>query len=166
MHHNQMEELKAALSSTEYEIITECALANFSETPNTLPPLIGDYTSPSAVMTEPLALQSPDTANTKTEDGIRWITTKVSVSINLVELCLYYGLKRDASLATLQVVIFSYKCSLSCFLAFLFCFVCVCLCQKNIIFSSFMSQVMDFAYKDYILVFYILNTRQLKCCHI
>ncbi|XP_031125724.1 uncharacterized protein LOC116028070 isoform X1 [Ipomoea triloba] len=99
----KMEELKAALSSTEYEIITECAQANFSETPNTLPPLIGDYTSPSAVMTEPLALQSPDTANTKTEDGIRWITTKVSVSINLVELCLYYGLKRDASLATLQV---------------------------------------------------------------
>ncbi|CAH9120085.1 unnamed protein product [Cuscuta europaea] len=99
----KMEELKAALSSTEYEIITECALANFSETPNTLPPLVDDFVLPSAEMMEPLAVQSSDTTKGEPEDGIRWVTTKVSVSIDLVELCLYYGLTRDASLATLQV---------------------------------------------------------------
>ncbi|VFQ66400.1 unnamed protein product [Cuscuta campestris] len=99
----KIEELKAALSSTEYQIITECALANFSETPNTLPPIVEDFVSPSAEIMEPLALQSSEIANGETEDDARWVNTKVSVSIELVELCLFYGLTRDASLATLQV---------------------------------------------------------------
>ena len=33
----------------------------------------------------------------------KWISTKVSVIIDLVELSLYYGVTRDASLATLKV---------------------------------------------------------------
>lgn len=37
-------------------------------------------------------------------DRETWISTKVSVIIDLVELSLFYGLTKDASLATLQVI--------------------------------------------------------------
>lgn len=101
----KIEELKAALSSKEYEIIAECAQENLSETPNVVPPLIDDSSSPSADKPQHLSVRNSDVVKSEAEDKDKdkWIVTKVSIAINLVELGLHYGLTRDASLATMQV---------------------------------------------------------------
>lgn len=99
----KIEELKAALSNREYQIITECASSNVSETPNIVPPLNNDSVTPSVDAAEPLASQDPDAAENGTQNGESWIALKVSVFVNLVELCLHAGIARDTSLATVQV---------------------------------------------------------------
>ncbi|KAM7270428.1 hypothetical protein ACFE04_029642 [Oxalis oulophora] len=75
-----IEELKTSLSSKEYQIISECALTNISETPHIIPSLKKDTEAPSS-------------------DAIK------SVVVNLIELCLCTGEGRDASMATVQVYI-------------------------------------------------------------
>lgn len=50
---------------------------------------------------------SSDTAVSDLHVSETWITTKISVAIDLVELSLHSGLTRDSSLATVQVLIFS-----------------------------------------------------------
>lgn len=99
----KMEELKAALTSRDYQIITECATSNISETPHTVPPLNHDSVASSADVVKPIALQDPSGVEAETRNGEAWISLKVSVAINLVELCLYAGVARDASLATIKV---------------------------------------------------------------
>lgn len=96
-------ELKAALSNREYQIITECAQSNFSEAPNIVPPLNHASVTSSVDVVEPLVPQVPDAGVSETQNGEAWIDLKVSVVIDLVELCLHSGAARDASLATLQV---------------------------------------------------------------
>lgn len=49
----------------------------------------------------PLSL---DVFNLESHNKEEWITMKVSVAMNLVELCLHSGETRDAALATLQVL--------------------------------------------------------------
>lgn len=100
---SQIEELKAALSSKEYEIITECAQSNISETPNLDPQLKDVSLSASVNVAGPSVPVYSDTIESETLSRERWIATKVSVIIDLIELSLYYGLTRDASLATLKV---------------------------------------------------------------
>lgn len=100
----KMEELKAALTSRDYQIITECATSNISETPHTVPPLNHDSVASSADVVKPIALQDPSGVEAETRNGEAWISLKVSVAINLVELCLYAGVARDASLATIKVM--------------------------------------------------------------
>ncbi|KAK2995313.1 hypothetical protein RJ640_023827 [Escallonia rubra] len=96
-------ELKAALSNREYQIITECALANTSETPNIVPLVNKDIATTSVDTMEPSFPQGSDASRSEVQNGEIWISMKVSVVIGLVELCLHYGTSRDASLATLQV---------------------------------------------------------------
>ncbi|KAK9984845.1 hypothetical protein SO802_034370 [Lithocarpus litseifolius] len=115
----KIEELKAALSSGEYQIITECALSNISETPRVVPPLKHDSPTYSVDAVETIVPQDTtgvvsetvetivpqDTAGVVSEaaNGEAWIVIKVSVVINLVELSLYVGSARDASLAIVQI---------------------------------------------------------------
>ena len=114
----QIEELKAALSSGEYQIITECALSNISETPRVVPPLKHDSPTYSVDAVETIVPQDTtgvvsetvetivpqDTAGaSEAANGEAWIVIKVSVVINLVELSLYTGSARGASLAIVQV---------------------------------------------------------------
>jgi len=99
-----MEELKASLTSRDYQIITECATSNISETPHTVPPLNHDSLASSIDVIKPLALQNPGGVETETANRESWISLKVSVAINLVELGLYAGVARDASLATIKVM--------------------------------------------------------------
>lgn len=114
----QIEELKAALSSGDYQIITECALSNISETPRVVPPLKHDSPTYSVDAVETIVPQDTtgvvsetvetivpqDTAGaSEAANGEAWIVIKVSVVINLVELSLYAGSARDASLAIVQV---------------------------------------------------------------
>lgn len=99
----QIKELKAALSNREYQIITDCALSNISETPRTVPSL---KCSPEIfsddVVEQPIPLPL-DVVNFESHNREEWITLKVSVTMDLVELCLHSGVTRDAPLATLQV---------------------------------------------------------------
>ncbi|OVA12725.1 Pleckstrin homology domain [Macleaya cordata] len=98
----KIEELKAALSNREYQIITQCALSNFSETPNSIPPLNQHLeTSSDNVVEPPVPLLSGVEFESRNSEA--WITMTVSVAINLVELCLHSGETRDAALATVQV---------------------------------------------------------------
>ena len=114
----QIEELKAALSSGEYQIITECALSNISETPRVVPSLKHDSPTYSVDAVETIVPQDTtgvvsetvetivpqDTAGaSEAANGEAWIVIKVSVVINLVELSLYAGSARGASLAIVQV---------------------------------------------------------------
>ncbi|XP_057978559.1 uncharacterized protein LOC131164992 isoform X2 [Malania oleifera] len=99
----KIEELKAALSNKEYQIITECALSNISETPNLVPSLDHDAVASSSDLVEPLVSQAPGAAESETQNGEVWVALKVSVVIDLIELCLHSGVARDASLATVQV---------------------------------------------------------------
>lgn len=99
----QIGELRAALSSKEYEIITECAQTNISETPNLVPQLQDKSVSHSVNEIEPSTPSDSGHTESVNLDKEIWISTKVSVIIDLVELSLYYGLTKDASLATLQV---------------------------------------------------------------
>lgn len=100
----QIEELKAALSNIEYRIITECASSNVSETPNIVPPLNNGSVTPSIDEARPQTSQYQDAAENGAQNGDSWITLKVSVFVNLVELCLYTGMASDTSLATVQVL--------------------------------------------------------------
>ncbi|MFS8029949.1 putative vacuolar protein sorting-associated protein [Helianthus anomalus] len=94
--------LKAALSNKEYHIISECALSNFSETPNTIPPL-NDTVSDSADVVNSLVHQGSEAHEYEAQNEQAWISMKVCVIVGLVEMSLHYGMARDASLATLQV---------------------------------------------------------------
>lgn len=73
-----------------------------------MPPLIDDSSSPSAEKAQHLSARNSDVVKSEAEDKDKdkWIVTKVSIAINLVELGLHYGLTRDASLATMQVTQF------------------------------------------------------------
>uniref|UniRef100_A0A0D9XMK5 PH domain-containing protein n=1 Tax=Leersia perrieri TaxID=77586 RepID=A0A0D9XMK5_9ORYZ len=98
---SQVEVLKAALSNREYEIISECALSNFSETPHTVPaldPQYGTSTSESHVSSS----SSSESIQDLSQDVETWITNKISVSINLVELSLHSGSTRDSPMASMQ----------------------------------------------------------------
>ncbi|CAK8539544.1 unnamed protein product [Lathyrus sativus] len=99
----KIEELKAALSNKEYEIITECSISNFSEVPH-IPPLPNQYSS--MVLNDATGDIVPEVANGDAS-GTTVVESstllKICVSINLVELRLYTGITRDASLATVQV---------------------------------------------------------------
>ncbi|XP_047340944.1 uncharacterized protein LOC124944671 [Impatiens glandulifera] len=96
-------ELNAALSNKEYQIITECALSNISETPKIVPPLIQDSGTPSVVTEDPPFSQDFEATNSENQNSASWITMKVCIDIDLVELRLHYGIASDASLATVQV---------------------------------------------------------------
>jgi len=93
--------LKATLSNREYEIISECALSNFSETPHPVPtlddPRYGTSTTPSHV-----SASSSESIHVLSEGAETWIANKFSVSINLVELSLHSGSTRDSPLASVQ----------------------------------------------------------------
>ncbi|EEF45057.1 vacuolar protein sorting-associated protein, putative [Ricinus communis] len=99
----KIEELRAALSNREYQIVTECTLSNMSETPHAVPPVNHDSEASSADMIEPVDSQDAVSVESEAENGESWILMKVSVLISLVELSLHTGLARDASLATLQI---------------------------------------------------------------
>ncbi|KAI4338425.1 hypothetical protein MLD38_023489 [Melastoma candidum] len=100
----KMEELKAGLSNKEYQIISECALDNFSEASDIVPPLTGSVSSTVNLghRASDIAPRVPEPESTVPDGGI-WITTKVFVAIDLVELRLHAGAARDAPLATVQV---------------------------------------------------------------
>uniref|UniRef100_J3N503 PH domain-containing protein n=1 Tax=Oryza brachyantha TaxID=4533 RepID=J3N503_ORYBR len=95
--------LKAALSNREYEIISECALSNFSETPQVVPalddPRYGPSTAESHVSSSSVSSESIQDLS---QDAETWITNKLSVSINLVELSLHSGSTRDSPIASVQ----------------------------------------------------------------
>ncbi|KAM7253783.1 hypothetical protein ACFE04_031465 [Oxalis oulophora] len=99
----KIEELKASLSSKEYQIISECALSNISETPHIIPSLKKDTEAPSSDAIESVSPETSESVETETPSGEVWIAIKVSVVVNLIELCLCTGEGRDASLATVQV---------------------------------------------------------------
>lgn len=99
----QVDELKAAMSNKEYQIITECAQSNVSETPRNVPVLSHDVASSSGDIVESVSSMKPAEASSEMPRGDVWILTEVSVVINLVELRLHLGTTRDASLAVLQV---------------------------------------------------------------
>lgn len=98
----KIEELKASLSNQEYQIISECAVSNLSETPRTMPPLNNFATSSEDVI-ESVIPQAPAGVESQTLDRELWITVEVSVAINLVEMCLHAGVTGDASLASVKV---------------------------------------------------------------
>jgi vacuolar protein sorting-associated protein 13A/C len=95
--------LKAALSNKEYQIITECSISNFSEVPH-IPPLPNQHSSmevnDATVDIVPEVVNSVASGTTIVEASV---VLKICVAINLVELSLYTGGTRDASLATVQV---------------------------------------------------------------
>ncbi|KAL8141812.1 hypothetical protein V2J09_014844 [Rumex salicifolius] len=91
--------LKAALSNREYEIISECAQSNISETANVVPHMTQ---LPSHVV-EPTVEPETSIIDTEDQNAKTWINFKVIVAIELVELSLHSGVARDASLATVQV---------------------------------------------------------------
>lgn len=99
----KIEELKAALSNKEYQIITECSVSNFSEVPD-IPPSLNQYSS--MALNDATEDIVPEVSN-GVASGIPVVEAsvlmKICVSINLVELSLYTGITRDASLATVQV---------------------------------------------------------------
>nr|DAD18267.1 TPA_asm: hypothetical protein HUJ06_019730 [Nelumbo nucifera] len=98
----KIEDLQAALSTREYQIITECALSNFSESPKTIPPLNQHLETLSGDLVRPVTLPL-DVVEGVAQEREAWVTIKVSVAINLVKLCLYSGVARDTALATVQV---------------------------------------------------------------
>lgn len=105
----QIDELKVSLSNKEYHIISECALSNFSETPNVIPPLNNNAMSASADVMDPLVRQDSEAHEYEAQSEQVWISMKVSVVVGLVEMSLHYGMARDASLATLQVLLGNYQ---------------------------------------------------------
>ncbi|KAJ0048722.1 hypothetical protein Pint_15724 [Pistacia integerrima] len=98
----KVEELKAALSNQEYQIIIECALSNISEIPHNVPPLKNNSLVSSEDVIESVVPQVPSVEPETPERDI-WIAIRVSVVINMVELCLHSGVAGDASLASVQV---------------------------------------------------------------
>ena len=101
---SQIEELKATLSNKEYQIISECAASNISETPHTVPRLItGSSSAISDDVVESVSAGEPAAAESSIANEGTWVLMKVGVMINLVELSLHSGRSRDAPLATIQV---------------------------------------------------------------
>ncbi|CAA6669756.1 unnamed protein product [Spirodela intermedia] len=97
----KVKELSASLSNREYEIVTECALSNISETPNCVPPLNIAFHTAAEDEGGSLVSLASDSAE-GTIDGEAWTKFKIMVSISLVKLCLYSGIARDSCLATVQ----------------------------------------------------------------
>ncbi|KAL6642664.1 hypothetical protein ACP70R_020845 [Stipagrostis hirtigluma subsp. patula] len=97
----KVEVLKAALSNREYEIISECALSNFSETPHTVPAL-DDPRCGTSTTSSHVSASSSESIQDTSQDTETWIANKFSVSINLVELSLHSGSTRDSPLASVQ----------------------------------------------------------------
>lgn len=92
------------MSNREYQIITECALSNVSETPNIVPPPSHDSGKSPSEKGEPFVSQDSGAVDSEAQNRLTWMAMKVSIDINLVELCLLHGIARDSSLATLQVL--------------------------------------------------------------
>lgn len=99
----QMNVLKASLSNKEYQIITECAQSNLSETPMIVPPLQWNKKTPSVDMVESATTLDLGPTEAKSHTGEVWISMKVIVVVDLVELSLHSGAARDAPLGTVQV---------------------------------------------------------------
>ncbi|XP_020979196.1 uncharacterized protein LOC107640015 [Arachis ipaensis] len=99
----KIEELKAAVSNKEYLIITECAVSNFSEDAHIPPALNQDSSMTSNDATGDIVPEATNGVNSRAMNLEASILLKVSVSVDLVELSLYTGVTRDASLATVQV---------------------------------------------------------------
>lgn len=97
----KVELLNAALTNREYEIITECALSNISETPHVVPSLDKVSTTSDRAEEHSLSLASTSIGS-QTENKETWISMKVSVAIDLAELSLHAGTTRDSSLANVQ----------------------------------------------------------------
>ncbi|KAK8950503.1 hypothetical protein KSP40_PGU008212 [Platanthera guangdongensis] len=97
----QIEILKAALSNKEYEIITECASSNISETPSIVPPLERAIRFSEKYVENPVSTISTVMVSEPVESE-RWITIKVSVFLDFVELSLHSGTMRDSPLASVQ----------------------------------------------------------------
>lgn len=123
--YSQIEVLKAALSNREYEVTTECLLSNFSETPHIIPALDKGYGMSVGDVVVPEASVDPGTIASESQERETWLTMKVLVAIDLIELALHLGRTRDSSLASVQVLRLScdcviyFCCSLSCHLAFI-----------------------------------------------
>ncbi|KAK7309084.1 hypothetical protein RJT34_05549 [Clitoria ternatea] len=99
----KIEELKASVSNKEYQIITECAVSNFSEVPH-IPPSLNQYSSVTVIdATGNIVPEFPNAVDSGTSIVETSIMLKICVFINLVELSLYTGVTKDASLATVQV---------------------------------------------------------------
>ncbi|XP_023553987.1 uncharacterized protein LOC111811402 [Cucurbita pepo subsp. pepo] len=96
----QIEVLKAVLSNREYQIITECAMSNISETANVVPPL-KKINASSADIIEPATRQVLDGTESETSEPSS-VSMKLSINIDLVQLSLRAGISGDASLATVQ----------------------------------------------------------------
>ncbi|KAK6935059.1 Pleckstrin homology domain [Dillenia turbinata] len=99
-------ELKAVLSNSEYQIISECAMSNISEAPNYVPSLSPDSVGWSENAALPLVPQESSSIISEmnnAETAESWVTTKVIVVVDLIELSLHSGVARDAPLASLQV---------------------------------------------------------------
>uniref|UniRef100_A0A0E0MAV7 PH domain-containing protein n=1 Tax=Oryza punctata TaxID=4537 RepID=A0A0E0MAV7_ORYPU len=94
--------LKAVLSNREYEIISECALSNFSETPHVVPALDDPRYGTSTAESHVSSSSSSESIQDLSQDAETWITNKISVSINLVELSLHSGSTRDSPMASMQ----------------------------------------------------------------
>ncbi|KAF8689392.1 hypothetical protein HU200_041935 [Digitaria exilis] len=94
--------LKAALSNREYEIISECALSNFAETSHPVPALDDPQYGTSTTPSHASASSSSESIQDLSQDVETWISNKFSVSINLVELSLHSGSRRDSPLASVQ----------------------------------------------------------------
>ncbi|XP_068305501.1 uncharacterized protein [Pyrus communis] len=99
----KMEKLKTALSNREYQIITDCAQSNISETPHVIPPLNHESTISSVDVEEDITPQEPVVLESRNANEGAWVMMKVSLVIGLVELCLHTGVARDAPLATVQI---------------------------------------------------------------
>ncbi|XP_021768084.1 uncharacterized protein LOC110732449 isoform X1 [Chenopodium quinoa] len=99
----EMDVLKASLSNKEYQIITECAQSNLSEPPNIVPPLQWKKKMPSIDMIESAATFKLGSTEVDSHTREVWISLKVIVAINLVELSLHSGVARDAPLGTVQI---------------------------------------------------------------
>ncbi|KAL0326634.1 UNVERIFIED_CONTAM: hypothetical protein Sangu_1741400 [Sesamum angustifolium] len=72
-----IEELKAALSNKEYEIIIECAQANISETPNIVPLPGDEVLSPSIDVVGHTGSQALHPAKAEIQARGTWVATKV-----------------------------------------------------------------------------------------
>lgn len=112
-----------ALSDKEYQVIMECVTQNMAETPDLPPTLYNDKPSEEdkakaddeaekiesqASDSAEVASQEPRPENEISKEGASspekpYTTIKVGVGISLVELGLFVGGTRDASLATIQV---------------------------------------------------------------
>lgn len=120
----QIDELRAALSDKEYQVISECVTQNMAEEPDLPPTLYDNKPAEDAKQTadhQAEKLKGPDEGDSEVirednppeiEEAEReggsspekpYTTIKVGVGINLVELGLFVGGSRDASLATIQV---------------------------------------------------------------